>query len=257
VQYDIDKDPKIMSKVNYDEISQVYDDVRQADIELINSFLREIDFDKEIRVLDIGSGTGNHTDLLQKLTNGEVYGVEPSEGMLGKAKAKESKVVFKHGNADELPFDDEYFDFVYMTDVIHHVPDIEAMFAEIKRVLKVGGQICIVTQSHQQIENRPIVKYFPGTARVDIKRYPKIDEIIVKAEGQGFKFNKKTILYEDEKMELGEEYLELVKKKGYSMLHLIPDEEYYEGLKKLETALMKGRITARLSGETMVWLVKA
>ncbi len=247
----------MMSKVNYDEISRVYDDVRHADIELINSFLREIDFDKEIRVLDVGCGTGNHTDLLQKVTKGEVYGVEPSEGMLGKAKAKESKVVFKQGYADELPFEDEYFDFVYMTDVIHHVPDIEAMFAEIKRVLKEAGQVCIVTQSHQQIENRPIVKYFPGTARVDIKRYPRIDEIIVKAEGQGLKYNKKTILYEDEMMELDEGYLELVKKKGYSMLHLISDEEYYEGLKKLETELMKGRVTAKLSGETMLWLMKA
>lgn len=246
----------MMSKVNYDEISRVYDDVRHADIELINSFLREIDFDKEIRVLDVGCGTGNHTDLLQKVTKGEVYGVEPSEGMLGKAKAKESKVVFKQGYADELPFEDEYFDFVYMTDVIHHVPDIEAMFAEIKRVLKEGGQVCIVTQSHQQIENRPIMKYFPGTARVDIKRYPRIDEIIVKAEGQGLKYNKKTILYEDEMMELDEGYLELVKKKGYSMLHLITDEEYDQGLKQLRTELMRGKITVKLSGETMVWLLK-
>ena len=141
-----------MNKVNYNEISQVYDDVRQADIELINSFLKEIKIDEETRVLDIGCGTGNYTDLLQKVTQGEVYGVEPSKGMLDKAKAKQSKVVFKQGTAEELPFEDEFFDFVYMTDVIHHVPEIGAMFAEINRVLKEKGKVCIVTQSHQQIE---------------------------------------------------------------------------------------------------------
>lgn len=245
-----------MSKVNYDEISQVYDNVRQADIELINSFLQEIEFDKETKVLDIGCGTGNHTDLLQKVTQSEVYGVEPSAGMLAIAKSKQSKVIFKQGNATELPFENEYFDFVYMTDVIHHVPGIGTMFAEINRVLKEKGRVCIVTQSHQQIENRPIVKYFPGTARVDKDRYPDIDEIIFEAEGQGLKLDKNTILYEDELVELDGEYLKLVQKKGYSMLHLITDEEYDQGLKQLRTELMRGKITVKLSGETMVWLLK-
>jgi ubiquinone/menaquinone biosynthesis C-methylase UbiE len=245
-----------MNRVNYEEISQVYDDVRQADIELINSFLQELAIDRKTRVLDIGCGTGNYTDLLQKVTQSEVYGVEPSAGMLAKAKSKQSKVIFKQGNAAELPFENEYFDFVYMTDVIHHVPEIGAMFAEIDRVLKDGGRVCIVTQSHQQIENRPIVKYFPGTAKVDKERYPDIDEIIVEAEGQGLKFDMNTILYEDELIELDEEYLELVQKKGYSMLHLITDEEYDQGLKQLRTELMRGKITVKLSGETMVWLLK-
>jgi len=52
-----------------------------------------------------------YTDLLQKVTQSEVYGVEPSEGMLAKAKSKQSKVIFKQGNAAELPFENEYFDF--------------------------------------------------------------------------------------------------------------------------------------------------
>ena len=76
------------NKVNYDEISQVYDDIRKADVDLINSFLREINFDHAVKVLDIGCGTGNHTDLVQKLTQARVYGLDPSEGMLSKATQK-------------------------------------------------------------------------------------------------------------------------------------------------------------------------
>jgi len=245
-----------MSKVNYNEISQVYDDVRQADIELINSFLQEIEIEKETRVLDIGCGTGNYTDSLQKLTQGEVYGVEPSQGMLGKAKAKQSKVVFKQGSAAELPFEDEFFDFVYMTDVIHHVPEIWAMFAEINRVLKEKGRVCIVTQSHQQIENRPIARFFPGTVAVDKRRYPDIPEIIANAEDQGLKLVKNAVLNENAKIELGQEFLELVKKKGYSMLHLLSEEEYREGLLRLKNELLNGQIIAGSAGETLVWLTK-
>jgi len=245
-----------MSKVNYNEISQVYDDVRQADIELINSFLQEIEIEKETRVLDIGCGTGNYTDSLQKITQGEVYGVEPSKGMLGKAKAKQSKVVFKQGSAAELPFEDEFFDFVYMTDVIHHVPEIWAMFAEINRVLKEKGRVCIVTQSHQQIENRPIARFFPGTVAVDKRRYPDIPEIIANAEAQGLKLVKNDILNENAKIELGQEFLELVKKKGYSMLHLLSEEEYREGLLRLKNELLNGQIIAGSAGETLVWLTK-
>lgn len=245
-----------MSKVNYNEISQIYDTVRQADIELLNSFLREIEIDQETKVLDIGCGTGNYADLLQKVTKSEVFGVEPSAGMIEKAKEKESAVVFKQGNAAELPFEDGYFDFVYMTDVIHHVPNIEAMFAEIHRVLKSPGTVSVVTQSHHQIENRPIVEYFPGTARVDQARYPDIDEIIHAAEKQNLKFSQKTLLHENEHVELGPEYLALAQRKGYSMLHLITDEEYSTGLRQLENDLEKGKITATLSGETLVWLLK-
>ncbi len=171
-----------MPKVDYNEISQIYDDVRQADVELINHFLQEIDFTPSTKILDIGCGTGNHADLLQKITHSHVYGIEPSAGMLSRAQQKNSQVVFKPGQADHIPFEDEFFDFVYMTDVIHHVPDIRKMFAEINRGLKQQGKLCIVTQSHDQIEKRPIVQFFPGTVAIDQERYPDINKIIETAE---------------------------------------------------------------------------
>ena len=57
-------------------------------------------------------------------------------------------------------------------------------------------------------------------------------------------------------MELDQEYLELVKKKGYSMLHLITEQEYRAGLEDLEKALQKGPIQARAAGETLIWFTK-
>ncbi|HEX3049328.1 MAG TPA: class I SAM-dependent methyltransferase [Aggregatilineaceae bacterium] len=150
-----------MTQVDYDQISKIYDDVRAADVALLNQFLDEVEIRPATCILDIGCGTGNHTDLLQRISGAQLSGVEPSAGMLDKARAKNPRVDFREGNAAQIPFDDASFDFAYMTDVIHHVPDISAMFQAIARVLRPGGKLCIVTQSHDQIGRRPIARFFP------------------------------------------------------------------------------------------------
>jgi ubiquinone/menaquinone biosynthesis C-methylase UbiE len=245
-----------MQVVNYNKISKVYDDVREGDVELINRFLQEIQSIDTFNALDIGCGTGNYTNLFQKLTQARVYGIDPSEGMLSKARRKNGRILFQQGSAEDIPFEDNFFDFIFMTDVIHHVGDIGKMFAEINRVLESRGKVCIVTQSHKQIEARPIVRYFPDTARVDKSRYPDIDEIVAAAHDRYFRCLKQEILFENNAIELGPDYLALVRKKGYSMLHLISEHEYRVGLKALENALKKGPVKSKMAGETLVWFKK-
>ena len=248
-----------MPSVNYDEISKIYDDVREGDLVLINHFLQELPPDDGLKILDIGCGTGNYTDLFQKATQTkhyQVYGIEPSEGMIGKARQKNSHIIFQQATAEDIPSEDHFFDFVFMTDVIHHIPDIDKMFFEIHRILKPHGKVCIVTQSHQQIEARPIVQFFPGTVRVDQERYPDIPEIIAAAQLGGLTHLKQEVLFKGEAVELGADTLELVRKKGYSMLHLLTEAEYQMGLSKLENALQNGPIQARAAGETLIWFTK-
>jgi ubiquinone/menaquinone biosynthesis C-methylase UbiE len=253
------KRKKTMPQVDYNEISKVYDDVREGDIILVNRFLEELPGSQHLNVLDIGCGTGNYTDLLQKVTRTrgwQIYGIDPSEGMIKKARRKNRDIIFQQGRAEDLLWSRDFFDFIYMTDVIHHIPDIHRIFREINRVLKNGGKVCIVTQSHRQIGARPIAQFFPGTVRVDRERYPNLHEIHAAAQEGGLLFLKQEVLFEGETIELDEEYLELVQKKGYSMLHLIPEQEYRAGLEDLEKALQKGPIQARSAGETMIWFTK-
>ena len=242
--------------VNYNTISQIYDDVRQADVEIIHHFWQEAGLNAAKKVLDIGCGTANQTALLQQITQAQLYGLEPSEGMLRKARQKNTSIIFKQGDAQHIPFADDYFDFVYMTDVIHHVPDIDTMFSEIYRIVKPEGQVCIVTQSHRQIEQRPIVQFFPDTAMVDKARYPDIDQIVGAASTQLLSDQQCTVLFEHAEIYLDDHFLELVRKKGYSMLHLISDEAYQQGLMTLEAALQSGSIKAKSAGTTLVWFMK-
>jgi len=242
--------------VDYDKISGTYDQVRKENRDVLEIFIRELNITGRTRILDFGCGTGNYADALQKLTHAQVYGVDPSDGMREKAMAKNPHITVLKGNHEYIPFEDAFFDFVYMTDVIHHIPDIWIMFKEIGRVLKSGGSLCIATQSHEQIDNRFYVKYFPTTAAVDKRRYPDIDEIIRKAREHGFDHTRIILLGEGREVEVTSDFVELVRNKGYSMFHLIPNDEYKAGLKQLEADVSSGSMKRRTSGQTLVWLGK-
>jgi len=54
----------------------------------------------------------------------------------GESNCKNPNITVTKGDLENIPFEDNYFDFVYMTDAIHHIPDIEMMFKEIGRVSK-------------------------------------------------------------------------------------------------------------------------
>jgi ubiquinone/menaquinone biosynthesis C-methylase UbiE len=102
---------------------------------------------KQRRVLEVGCGVG--TDLLQFARAGaSVHGVDLSSRSVGLARQRlelygyEGEV--READAEALPFRDETFDLVYSWGVIHHTPDPPQAVREIYRVLKPGGQICIM-----------------------------------------------------------------------------------------------------------------
>ncbi len=100
------------------------------------------------KVLEIGVGVG--TDLVEYVKNGaKGYGID-----LGIDQVMLSKLNFKlrgfsyekilEANAEDIPFEDEYFDLVYSFGVIHHTPNTEKAIQEIYRVLKPDGKAIIM-----------------------------------------------------------------------------------------------------------------
>ena len=193
--------------IDYTAIAKDYDLTRTANINTINLFAAEMPLDGKT-ILDFGCGTGNFAHAIQTLTTATVYGVEPSDGM--REKALEKGVDARQGNHLSVPFEDCFFDFIYMTDVIHYVPDLEAMFSELRRVLKPSGLICILTESHRQLETRFWVKHFPTTVAVEKERYPDIPDIIKAANTAGLVEWKTVSTDADTAFNISEDFVKLV-----------------------------------------------
>ena len=102
------------------------------------------------RVLDLGSGAGTDSLVAAQMVGegGHVTGIDMTPAMLAKARAAAaemglSNVEFVEGEAERLPFRDESFDVVISNGVIDLIPDKDAVFAELHRVLVPGGRLQI------------------------------------------------------------------------------------------------------------------
>lgn len=97
------------------------------------------------RVLEVAIGTGlNLGHYPDQLT---VTGIDFSEPMLAIARDRASAlgrhVELRHGNAHAMPFDDNSFDTVICTFALCAIPDMHAAIAEMRRVLRSGGQLLL------------------------------------------------------------------------------------------------------------------
>ena len=102
------------------------------------------------RVLDLGSGAGTDSLIAAQMVgeHGQVTGIDMTPEMLAKARAAAremgaANVEFVESEAERLPFPDESFDVVISNGVIDLIPDKDAVFAELSRVLVPGGRIQI------------------------------------------------------------------------------------------------------------------
>jgi arsenite methyltransferase len=102
------------------------------------------------RVLDLGSGAGTDALIAAQMVGrqGHVVGIDMTPEMLAKARSAASEmgatnVEFVEGQAEHLPFPDESFDVVISNGVIDLIPDKDAVFTELFRVLAPGGRLQI------------------------------------------------------------------------------------------------------------------
>jgi ubiquinone/menaquinone biosynthesis C-methylase UbiE len=98
------------------------------------------------KALEIGAGTGYFSlNLLRSGAISQVTCTDISAGMLATLRANASdlglEVETVQTDAEQLPFEDESFDFVVGHAVLHHIPDLERATAEFLRVLRPGGAV--------------------------------------------------------------------------------------------------------------------
>ncbi|MBN2383614.1 class I SAM-dependent methyltransferase [bacterium] len=101
-------------------------------------------------VLDAGCGLGGRTVFYSEKGSDSVIGIDIDQEHISHSKEFADKrnvknVHFLVGNLNNLPFKSNVFDIILLNDVIEHIrrPYLMSSFAEIKRVIKVKGKICL------------------------------------------------------------------------------------------------------------------
>jgi len=93
------------------------------------------------KILDVGCGTGNVLKMIHdKYREAQLYGIDISEKMLEKAKAKlQNNADLTLGDSENLPYYNSTFDVIICNDSFHHYPNPEGVLREFNRVLRDGG----------------------------------------------------------------------------------------------------------------------
>lgn len=104
-------------------------------------------------VLDLGCGSGAYTTLVAGIVGeqGKVHAVDIQPAMLKQLERKLARaehqdiknIELKQASAYDLPFEDGFFDLVWMVTVLPEIPDRDKALREIKRVLKPGGFLAV------------------------------------------------------------------------------------------------------------------
>ena len=154
----------------YDRLSRVYDLLAGPfEKKFRDHALKLLRIGEGEEVLEVGFGTGDSLRQIAELVGpaGKVCGIDISPGMKGVAEARLARaglldrVELRRGDATELPFEDNRFDasFMSFTLELFDTPHIPRVLAEIKRVLKPGGRLAVVSMSKENGDSLLVTLY--------------------------------------------------------------------------------------------------
>jgi phosphatidylethanolamine/phosphatidyl-N-methylethanolamine N-methyltransferase len=132
----------------YYEFSHFYDLIfRRVFYPRIAMVVRSLKIEPGARVLELGVGTGLSLDAYPH--HCQVTGIDLAPDMLERAQDKVNRNGWRHitlqqGDALDLKFPDDSFDYVMAFHVVSVVPDPQRMMAEAQRVCRPGGVITII-----------------------------------------------------------------------------------------------------------------
>lgn len=144
------------------------------------------------KILDLGCGTGDLTNLISK-TGANVVGIDSSATMIDAAKSKFPHIEFSVKNALDFEFNTK-FDAIFSNAVLHWVLDAKTALEQINKNLKVGGRFVAefggadnVNSIVKAIRKVLLNRGFKDNSERPVWFFPSLSEYVNLAESCGFK----------------------------------------------------------------------
>ena len=119
---------------------------------IINLITNKISSERRKKLLDIGCGDGSF--IIQFKNHCETFGVDISRSAIKIAKEAGISAYELDVSSERLPFQDEYFDIIYMGDVIEHLTNPDFAINEVARAIKTNGFLVLSTPNLASWVNR-------------------------------------------------------------------------------------------------------
>ena len=117
------------------------------------------DNSRNSEILDYGCGIGSFTEKIIKYNPKKIIGIDISEVSIDKAKKKAEElkinIDYRVDNCEKTSFDNNSFDIVYGTGIIHHL-QTEKCLNEIYRILKSNGNLVFI----EPLGTNPIINLY-------------------------------------------------------------------------------------------------
>ncbi len=226
--------------LDYNVFAETYAETRSAAEWVLEPLLSEFNkLDQSSIIMEIGCGTGNYIIEISKKLPGNVFkGFDLSEEMLKIAESRNGRIEFRHGDADtEFPYPDNSCDAAFAVDVIHHIVHYDVFFKECRRILKPGRILMIATDLEGNIRRRSGTKYFPETLKVELDRYPGIEELKTESRNAGFGLISSELA--EGYIDIDDEMISKIARKHSSSSRLISEEAFQKGLERVRQAKLR------------------
>jgi ubiquinone/menaquinone biosynthesis C-methylase UbiE len=230
-------DGAVSDRVDYDERQhEVYDSARaplpaarERWREVLGRYLR-----REARpaILDLGCGTGAYSEWLDEAFDATVIGVEPSARMRAVAEREHAhpRVRYLDGSAERIPLANDSCDAALLSNVLHHVQDLDACLSELGRVIRSGGLVLV--RGSLRGSRVPFLDYFPAARPIARDQSPPVGEVVAAFSEGGFEHVASEVV-DQETSPSFRDYYERVRLRAISTLELIGDDEFEQGIERM------------------------
>ncbi|GAB3841030.1 hypothetical protein GCM10029963_11090 [Micromonospora andamanensis] len=182
-------------------------------------------------LLDLGAGTGIWAGAFADWYDVRVLAVEPAPAMRSRCAHRP----LLGGHAAALPLATSSVDGAWLSTMIHHVDDLEAMARELRRVLRPGAPVLIRSPFPGRHQRIALFGWFPEALRI-LDTYPGLATVRAAFARAGFPVSTVEPVAQTVAGSLAE-YAERMDRRAHTPLQLITEAEYAAGMARLRAAV--------------------